>query len=112
MPRKTCCVSAKCCGRDNTSRIRRQQDLRKKREEERSAVQSQSEKTNLTLGRQDYEKRVRYSSSCVCRDRGDGMSVQCNGAGPATDLLGVADREQPFYGRAVRRVHAGSLLRA
>ena len=46
------------------------------------------------------------------RDSGDGVPVQRGSTGPATGLLGMADREQPFHGRAVRLVHAGSRIRA
>src|ERR1700722_9505742 len=111
-PRKTFCASARCCGRHNTSRIRRRPNLgsnkkqKAKNEEERSAVEAQSEKFNPTLGRQGNEKRVKNSSVDVRRDCGGGMRVQCDGAGPATGLLGLADREQPFHECAVRLVHA------
>src|SRR5882724_12290969 len=101
-PRKTCCASAKCCGRDNTSRIRGQWDRRRD-----NAVQSQSGKLNLETQsscREEGNEKTRVTNSSDRMDRGDsgaGMPVRRGGAGPATDLLGMADREQPFHECAV-----------
>src|SRR6266481_421197 len=57
-PRKTCCASAKCCGRDSTSRTRGQSDRRRIAQEETSAVQSQSRKLNQAVGRKAMRKRA------------------------------------------------------
>src|SRR6266436_8398426 len=65
--------------------------------------------------REEGNEKTPVTNSSVRVDRGDsgaGMPVRRGGAGPATDLLGMADREQPFHERAVRSVHAGSRVRA
>src|SRR5580692_12132973 len=106
-PRKTCCASAKCYGRDNISRTRGQ--LNKERRDKHL-----NQKTQSSCREEGYE-RTRVTESFVgvsCCDRGGGKPVRRAGPSPATDLLGMADREQPFHERAVRFVHAGSRIRA
>ena len=93
----------------------RQSD-RTEKEDKRSPI-SIRDKLNRDFSqlREEGNEKTRITNSSVRVDRGDsgaGMPVQRGGAGPATDLLGLADREQPFHERAVRLVHAGPRIRA